>query len=74
MKHRATKERRRERQEFCYKHRQEIEELGRRPFDRNDPDIHDLVTKARAELGYNNATANIDIYLSLNSEYFKKIK
>lgn len=51
--YRATKERRRDRQEFAWLHRDEIENKER------------IVFLARKELGYSRKTADCDIYCSI---------
>jgi len=68
--YRATKERRRERQEYVYMHRIKIKRL----INSNDKRGIDLFVKStRQTLGYSKKTASCDIWCSLVREYRKVI-
>lgn len=72
MKHRATKERRREREEVVYMYRTEIERLRSLPNWKYKQEVDDFVEKkVRPILPYNRKTNNCDIFCSLNRTYHK---
>jgi hypothetical protein len=70
MKNRATKERRREREEVVYMLRDEIERLRGLPAYKSKKAIDEFVEKkVRPLLPYNRKTNNCDIFCSLNRTY-----
>lgn len=67
MRERATKERRRLREEFVYLHREEIKQLidtGTREEKRAFIDLH-----ARHELNYKLTSGSFDIFCTLRRDY-----
>ena len=68
MRQRATKERRRERYEFVYKYRRELEELETARSNETKKFINEV---ARTELNYSCNTYYFDIYMSLRRDFIK---
>jgi hypothetical protein len=70
MRHRSTKERRAERQEFIYMFANEMAALWNK--DTRDPAVVDFVERyARPLLTYKANTYYVDIYLTLRRDYMK---
>ncbi|MGN6435964.1 MAG: hypothetical protein ACTHMM_05495 [Agriterribacter sp.] len=70
MKQRSTKERRRERQEFVYQYRLEMEALDTA----TRKEIEQFINRvARPQLNYSVRTYWFDIYLALKIEYTKVV-
>lgn len=68
MKNKATKERRREREEFVYKYREEIEYLIK---SHTKDEISAFVKLVRSQLSYGCKTGAWDIFYSLRRTYNK---
>ncbi|MFT3704685.1 MAG: hypothetical protein QM802_20135 [Agriterribacter sp.] len=68
MRQHATKERRRERYEFVYKYRRELEELETANANETKQFINHI---ARIELNYSSNTYYFDIYMSLKRDFIK---
>lgn len=72
MKNRATRERRRDREEVVYMLRAEIEELRAMPAWKFKQHVDQFVEhKVRPLLPYNRNTVNCDIFCSINRTYHK---
>lgn len=70
MKNRATKERRRDREEIVYMLRDEIERLRNLPTWKYKQEVNEFVeNQVRPVLPYNRKTNNCDIFCSLNRTY-----
>jgi len=70
MRMRSTIERRRDRYEFIYRHREELARLM--GADARDQDVRDFVEKvARPELTYGPRTYYFDIYMTLRRDWPK---
>ena len=69
MRLRSTIERRRDRQEFVYKHRRELGELIKHGTNRM---VREFVRNhARPELSYKDSTYYLDIYCTIKRDYLK---